>query len=190
MVNRTTTSLTATWSASLSALFGFHEPSKVFEYLVRGTFFALNLTFDAVMWGLFTRALTLASSTVHVSVLNTSANFLVTAAAGALVFTESLPPLWWVGATLLILGAWVIGRREKGREESGTGKVVKRDGPNNGVDGDGADAVSLGLLDEQREEEDEDPDAPIAEAGTKARRDASRYEDDPVLIDSSEGTKD
>lgn len=51
----------------------------------------MNLAFNAVMWGLFTRALTLASSTVRVSVINTSANFVVTAVLGAIIFRESLP---------------------------------------------------------------------------------------------------
>lgn len=43
------------------------------------------------MWGLFTRALTLASSTVRVSVINTSANFMLTAVLGFIIFRESLP---------------------------------------------------------------------------------------------------
>lgn len=51
----------------------------------------MNLAFNAVMWGLFTRALTLATSTVRVSVINTSANFMLTAVLSALVFRESLP---------------------------------------------------------------------------------------------------
>lgn len=51
----------------------------------------MNLAFNAVMWGLFTRALTLATSTVRVSVINTSANFMVTAILGLLIFRESLP---------------------------------------------------------------------------------------------------
>lgn len=42
-------------------------------------------------WGLFTRALTLASSTVRVSVINTSANFMLTAVLGFIIFRESLP---------------------------------------------------------------------------------------------------
>ena len=42
------------------------------------------------MWGLFTRALTLSSSTVRVSVINTSANFVVTALLGAVIFREEL----------------------------------------------------------------------------------------------------
>jgi hypothetical protein len=40
---------------------------------------------------LFTRALTLATSTVRVSIINTTANFLLTALLGLLIFRESLP---------------------------------------------------------------------------------------------------
>jgi hypothetical protein len=64
------------------------------------------------MWGLFTRALTLATSTVRVSIINTSANFMITAFLGALIFSESLPGLWWLGAALLVAGSVIIGRRE------------------------------------------------------------------------------
>lgn len=76
------------------------------------------------MWGLFTRALTLAKSTVHVSVLNTGTNFLVAACAGALVFGERLPGLWWVGAALLVAGCLVIGagREEGQRDEKAAGQ--------------------------------------------------------------------
>lgn len=83
---------------------------------MRAACFGLNLLFDAIMWGLFTRALTLAESTVHVSVLNTSTNFLVAATAGLLVFGEKLPGLWWVGATMLVAGCLLIGRREGAKE--------------------------------------------------------------------------
>ena len=56
-------------------------------------FLAMNISFNAVMWSLFTRALMLGSSTVQVSVINTSANFIITAVLGAVVFNESLPGL-------------------------------------------------------------------------------------------------
>ncbi len=65
------------------------------------------------MWGLFTRALTLASSTVRVSIINTSANFIVTAVLSFIIFSENLPGLWWVGASLLVTGSVIIGRREE-----------------------------------------------------------------------------
>lgn len=92
----TTTSLTTTWATALSHLFGFTNPSVVIETLIRGFFFAMNLAFNAVMWGLFTRALTLASSTVRVSVINTSANFGLSAVMGWLVFGEGLPGKFFV----------------------------------------------------------------------------------------------
>jgi hypothetical protein len=69
------------------------------------------------MWGLFTRALTLASSTVRVSIINTSANFVVTAILGALVFSEKLPGLWWLGAAMLVTGSVIIGMREETAEK-------------------------------------------------------------------------
>jgi multidrug transporter EmrE-like cation transporter len=86
-------------------------------------FFALNLIFNGIMWGLFTTALARGSSTTRVSIVNTSANFMLTAIMGWIIFRESLPPLWWVGAAMLVAGNVVIGRRE---EEKGGG--VRLDG--------------------------------------------------------------
>ena len=71
------------------------------------------------MWALFTAALTRASSTTRVSIVNVSANFMVTALLGWMVFGERLPVMWWVGAALLGAGNVVIGRR--GEEEEGGG---------------------------------------------------------------------
>ncbi|RMZ17059.1 hypothetical protein D0860_00709 [Hortaea werneckii] len=136
----TTTQLTTTWATHVSRVFGLEEPSHITDMLVRGLFFLLNLAFNAVMWGLFTRALTLATSTVRVSVINTSANFMVTAILGAMVFKESLPgglfPLhiimlladmliiagtWWLGASFLVAGSVIIGRRGEAQKESTSG---------------------------------------------------------------------
>lgn len=60
------------------------------------------------MWSLFTTALARASSTTQVSVVNTSSNFFLTAVLGLIVFSETLPPLWWAGAAFLVLGNVVI----------------------------------------------------------------------------------
>ncbi|EON61019.1 hypothetical protein W97_00229 [Coniosporium apollinis CBS 100218] len=110
----TTTELTTTWASALSTFLSLSPTNKPIEYLFRGFFFALNLLFNAIMWALFTRALTLASSTVRVSIINTSANFMLTAVLGALIFSETLPGLWWVGAGMLVVGSVVIGGREEG----------------------------------------------------------------------------
>ncbi|KAK4988595.1 hypothetical protein LTR66_007281 [Elasticomyces elasticus] len=122
----TTTTLTTSWATAISHLFHLDESSKIVKLLVRSVFFALNLLSNATMWTLFTRALTLATSTVRVSITNTSANFMLTAALGVPVFGEALPPLWWAGAGLLVAGSVIIGRRG----EEGLGK-----GMNVGVEG-------------------------------------------------------
>ncbi|KAK6429242.1 hypothetical protein LTR95_014610 [Oleoguttula sp. CCFEE 5521] len=124
----TTTSLTSSWSSALSSLLGLGNHNTIIETVIRGGFFACNLIFNAVMWGLFTKALTLASSTVRVSVLNTSANFFVTATLGWGVFGEKLPALWWLGASLLVAGSVIIGRREEDKGEAPDAREVTRVG--------------------------------------------------------------
>ncbi|WPH04761.1 Hypothetical protein R9X50_00765600 [Acrodontium crateriforme] len=119
----TTTTLTTSWAKTISSIFFISEPNNYIELLVRGFFLAMNLAFNAIMWTLFTRALTMATSTVQVSVINTSANFVLTAILGLLVFREELPPQWWLGASLLVAGSVVIGRREEVSETEGP-KVV------------------------------------------------------------------
>ena len=72
------------------------------------------------MWFLFTRALTLHTSTTRVSIINTSSNFMLTALLGLIIFSEGLPPLWWVGAGMLVVGNVIIGRNVT--KEDGDGK--------------------------------------------------------------------
>src|SRR5579871_6856242 len=96
-------------------------------------FFGLNLIFNGVvcfpllpislitseliptrqMWALFTKALARGTSTTQVSIINTSANFILTALLGFFIFAESLPPIWWLGAAMLVAGNVIIGRREE-----------------------------------------------------------------------------
>jgi len=109
----TTTSQTNTLSSALSTLLGLSPNNYIVSFAVRGLFFAMNLLCNAIMWILFTRALTLANSTTQVAILNTSANFMVTALLGMLVFSEGLPLLWWVGAAFLVAGSVTIGLREQ-----------------------------------------------------------------------------
>ena len=83
------------------------------------------------MWALFTSALTRASSTTRVSIINTSANFMLTAFSGWMVFGEKLPGLWWFGAAGLVVGNVVIGRRE----EEGDDSKVSLGGRSGGYEG-------------------------------------------------------
>ncbi|KAA6407725.1 MAG: transcription initiation factor IIA small subunit [Lasallia pustulata] len=93
----TTTDLTTTWARAIASALGLAATNKAVEFLVRALFFALNLAFNGVMWTLFTKALTRSSSTMRVSIVNTSANFMLTALLGLMIFGEALPPLWWGG---------------------------------------------------------------------------------------------
>ncbi|KAH8678968.1 hypothetical protein BGZ60DRAFT_525701 [Tricladium varicosporioides] len=109
----TTTELTTTFATGIANAFGLGNGEKGVEVVVRGIFFALNLLFNFIMWTLFTKALSRGTSTTQVSILNTSTNFLLTAILGFLIFSESLPPLWFLGAGLLVAGNVIIGRREE-----------------------------------------------------------------------------
>ncbi|KAJ8060495.1 hypothetical protein OCU04_010817 [Sclerotinia nivalis] len=113
----TTTQLTTSFAEHVAGFFGLGKGEKVVEYGVRGIFFLLNLVFNGIMWTLFTKALARGTSTVQVSIINTSSNFMITAVLGFIIFSESLPPLWFLGAALLVAGNVIIGRREE--EEKG-----------------------------------------------------------------------
>lgn len=53
--------------------------------------------------------------------MNTSSNFFITALLGLMIFSESLPPLWWVGATFLVAGNVIIGSKDEGEKAVGDG---------------------------------------------------------------------
>ncbi|PPJ51754.1 hypothetical protein CBER1_08196 [Cercospora berteroae] len=118
----TTTQLTTTWATAISHVLGMKDESVIVEGLVRGFFFLMNLAFNAVMWGLFTNALRLASSTVRVSVINTSANFMLTAILGSCRANDFVCNigLWWLGASFLVAGSVIIGRRGEGKDAGAT----------------------------------------------------------------------
>jgi hypothetical protein len=65
------------------------------------------------MWTLFTKALAQGNSTTQVSIINTGSNFVVTALLGFIIFSENLPPLWWLGAALLVAGNVIVGRKDE-----------------------------------------------------------------------------
>lgn len=70
------------------------------------------------MWSLFTTALSRGTSATQVSIMNTSTNFIVTAMLGMAIFSEKLPALWWMGASLLVAGNVIMGRKNEGEEQN------------------------------------------------------------------------
>ncbi|QVM07710.1 hypothetical protein D8B26_002402 [Coccidioides posadasii str. Silveira] len=117
----TTTQLTTDISQGISRFLSFSASMDIaVEYIVRAFFFALNVLSNITMWALFTRALTAASSSTQVTITNTTANFLVTAILGMVVFRERVAPLWWLGATIMATGCIIVGLRdEKGTPKDG-----------------------------------------------------------------------
>ena len=71
------------------------------------------------MWTLFTTALARGNSTTQVSIMNTSSNFVITAVLGFAIFSESLAPLWWLGATMLVAGNVIIGQKDESSKTDG-----------------------------------------------------------------------
>ncbi|KAI0438749.1 hypothetical protein F4803DRAFT_82190 [Xylaria telfairii] len=110
----TTNDLTRHIVRGISGLLRLKGSDSVLEIVVRCIFFGLNIFFNGVMWTFFTQALAKGHSTTQVSIMNTSTNFMITALLGFVIFAEALPPLWWVGATLLVAGNVIIGRKDEG----------------------------------------------------------------------------
>ncbi|ETS82654.1 hypothetical protein PFICI_04530 [Pestalotiopsis fici W106-1] len=161
----TTNDLTSNISQALAKAFGLTAAENVIELIVRCGFFGLNLVFNGVMWTLFTKALARGSSTTQVSIMNTSTNFVITALLGLAIFSESLPPLWWLGAAMLVAGNVIIGRKEEkgdeqqmpvgssGGDSHSGGEVVN---PAVGLASYGAVPPAEGILPVEKDDEDED----------------------------------
>ncbi|GFF25644.1 hypothetical protein IFM61606_00938 [Aspergillus udagawae] len=108
----TTDEQTTAFARSILHLFGAGDQNAFLELLVRGVCLGLNVLCNIIMWALFTRALTAAPSTTKVSITNTSANFLITALLGMVVFREKVSGLWWLGAGMMGGGCILVGMRD------------------------------------------------------------------------------
>ncbi|PHH74356.1 hypothetical protein CDD82_4973 [Ophiocordyceps australis] len=113
----TTTHRTSYIAAFIARLTHLESTERLVDLALRAIFFILNLSFNGIMWTLFTKALASGSSTTQVSIVNTSTNFVLTALLGLAVFSESLPSLWWAGAALLVAGNVIIGSKDDDKSE-------------------------------------------------------------------------
>ncbi|KAI1386105.1 uncharacterized protein F4822DRAFT_305400 [Hypoxylon trugodes] len=123
----TTNELSTHIAHGVSGLLGLTDLEGFVEVVVRCGFFGLNLAFNGVMWTLFTQALAKGQSTTQVSIMNTSTNFVITALLGLAIFSESLPPLWWAGAAMLVAGNVIIGRGKQEDDAAATEAAVNED---------------------------------------------------------------
>ena len=64
---------------------------------------------NAMVWRYFVKGLhSTDSSTLVPTVISTASNFIVSAVLGAIVFKEPTNWLWWVGATMIVSGLYLI----------------------------------------------------------------------------------
>lgn len=165
----TTNDLTSHLSNGIAVMFGLETAENIIEIIVRVIFFSLNLVFNGVMWTMFTKALARGNSTTQVSIMNTSSNFMITALLGLVIFAESLPPLWWLGASMLVAGNVIIGRKDEGSkadddDDDNAASVVE----SGGIVASYSDVPQEGVLHVEKDDEDEDV-ALIGDVNVEAR---------------------
>ena len=88
--------------------------------------------------------------------MNTSSNFVLTALLGLAIFSEVLPPLWWLGAAMLVAGNVIIGSKDEGKSEAAGEEVSGTDEASVPTSGFG----SRGRVNGEDEEDVKDGDAP------------------------------
>ena len=77
------------------------------EACVRVIMMCANAYFTGQMWRYYLRALSLGSTPVA-QVVNTAANFAVSALVGAVVFGEAVGPMWFAGAAVAGCGLFLL----------------------------------------------------------------------------------
>ncbi|KAJ3115577.1 hypothetical protein HDU96_000401 [Phlyctochytrium bullatum] len=80
---------------------------------LRLAFFWAMTVCNGLMWSFFTKALAAGSSSTQVTLINSAASLCFTALLGFLLFREPLPPLWWIGASLVVGGTVLMSTPSK-----------------------------------------------------------------------------
>ncbi|XP_037036110.1 uncharacterized protein LOC119074215 [Bradysia coprophila] len=66
--------------------------------------FVLMLTFNALVWTFFVKALHQKGGSLVATVTSAATNYAVSALLGSLIFGETSSLLWWFGTSLVIMG--------------------------------------------------------------------------------------
>ncbi|CAK9864666.1 unnamed protein product [Sphagnum jensenii] len=81
---------------------------------------------NVAMWTLYVRSLASLSS-LQATVLNFSANFLLSGFAGFLIFEEATHFQWFLGAALIVMGIMVLSKAEVSSEPATASPNIKQD---------------------------------------------------------------
>jgi len=82
-------------------------PIEQVEYVLRAICFAMIFAANAFMWNFFVKSMNLSSS-LNATVINSSLNYFFSAFFGYLIFGEPLSLSWWLGASLILFGVFLI----------------------------------------------------------------------------------
>ncbi|XP_043920603.1 transmembrane protein 42 [Protopterus annectens] len=66
------------------------------------------ITFNAVMWTFFAKALRYSASSARATVTSAASNYISSAILGKALFGESHALLWWVGISLILCGLLLL----------------------------------------------------------------------------------
>ncbi|KAI9144352.1 hypothetical protein BKA69DRAFT_1164595 [Paraphysoderma sedebokerense] len=102
---------------STTSYFCPSDSDKMSPPLLRIASGILVVVANVLMWASFTKALALSKSSIHVTVVNTISNLLLTAILGDVIFGEKLTRQFWVGATLILAGTILMNRKSWARSE-------------------------------------------------------------------------
>lgn len=86
---------------------------KQVVFLSRIILFGLMFLFNGLMWTLFVKSLRNSSSSAQAMITNSASNFIFSALFGMVVFGEILSLRWWMGASFIILGLFLINKNMK-----------------------------------------------------------------------------
>uniref|UniRef100_A0A0E0K879 EamA domain-containing protein n=1 Tax=Oryza punctata TaxID=4537 RepID=A0A0E0K879_ORYPU len=71
--------------------------------------YSMVILFNVTMWGCYVNSLK-ALSSLQATVTNFAANFISSGLAGYFLFEEPLPSKWFVGASLIIVGVFILSK--------------------------------------------------------------------------------
>ncbi|RKO89725.1 hypothetical protein BDK51DRAFT_14203, partial [Blyttiomyces helicus] len=100
----------AQWSSDNA----FEEYRKL-ALALRLVFLVLVFASNGAMWAVFTKALSVAPSSIQVTVVNSATNMCLTGILGKVLFEEPLSAQWWFGATFVVAGSVLL---SEGQAES------------------------------------------------------------------------
>jgi uncharacterized membrane protein len=94
---------------STSLKIAFNNNNNSDQKLIQIGFICLSFVLNSLMWTVYTKSLSLSTSTLYASALNKFSNFICSALFGYILFEEKINfILWFFGLILLFMGILIL----------------------------------------------------------------------------------